>query len=170
MSVNSDPGRPPGMPGPRPEPAAGDLVDQEFGSGSLYALRAAVAAHATACGLGPVQVYEVVAAAHELAANAVRHGGGRGRIRLWADDRFLYCQVSDDGQVAPDEGRAPAAPPASWEAEEGHGLWLVREVADQLTLEHRTAGTTATARFAIGSPGQAPDSEPAAQRQGTPPH
>ena len=35
-------------------------MDQEFDSGSLYALRAAVAAHAAACGLSRVQVYDVV--------------------------------------------------------------------------------------------------------------
>jgi anti-sigma regulatory factor (Ser/Thr protein kinase) len=169
MPVNSDPCRPPGLPGPRPEPAAGDLVDQEFESGSLYALRAAVAAHATARGLSPVQVYEVVAAAHELAANTVRHGAGHGRIRLWADERFLYCQVSDGGPAAPHEDREPAATPASWESGEGHGLWLVRKVTDQLTLDHRITGTTATARFAIRPPAQAPEPQPPAQRQDTPP-
>jgi serine/threonine-protein kinase RsbW len=169
MLVNSDPGRPPGLPGPRPGPAAGDLVDQEFSSGSLYAVRATVAAHATARGLSPVQVYDVVAAAHELAANTVRHGAGHGRIRLWADERFLYCQVSDNGQAAPEEGGAPAATPASWESEEGHGLWLVRRVTDQLTLDHHAAGTTATVRFTITSPAQPPESQPPAQRHGTPP-
>jgi anti-sigma regulatory factor (Ser/Thr protein kinase) len=144
-------------------------VDQEFDSGSLYALRAAVAAHATACGLSRVQVYDVVAAAHELAANAVRHGAGHGRIRLWTDDRFLYCQVSDDGPAGPSADHTPTSPGTSLQAEEGHGLWLVRQVTDDLTLDHRAAGTTATARFAIASPGQPPEPPPPAQRHSTPP-
>ena len=46
---------------------------------------------------GTHRVYAVVVAAHELAANAVRHGAGRGRLRLRADGAFLYCQASDDG-------------------------------------------------------------------------
>jgi anti-sigma regulatory factor (Ser/Thr protein kinase) len=140
------------------------MVDQEFDSGSLYALRAAVAAHATAAGMTQDQVYDVVAAAHELAANTVRHGAGQGRIRLWADDRFLYCQVSDDGPPGPYEDRRPASGPASWQTGHGRGLWLVRQVADDLTLDHRAAGTTATARFAIASPGQPPDPRPPVQR------
>ena len=149
MPVNSDPCRPPGLPGPRPEPAAGDLVDQEFDSGSLYALRAAVAAHATACGLSPVQVYEVVAAAHELAANTVRHGAGHGRIRLWADDRFLYCQVSDDG---PPDRDATRSDPSAWPREHGHGLWIIDKVADTVTLHRDSARTTVTVTFIISSP------------------
>jgi hypothetical protein len=51
-----------------------------------------------------------------------------------------------------------------------HGLWLVREVADDPTLDHCIAGTTATARFAITSRGQPPGPKPPAERQGTPPH
>jgi anti-sigma regulatory factor (Ser/Thr protein kinase) len=140
MPVSTDPGR---RPGPRPE-AAPALVDQEFDTGSLYALRAAVAAHAAAAGLAQSQVYDVVAAAHELAANTVRHGPGHGRIRLWADGQFLYCQVSDNGGNG-----AEADDPASWQTGHGRGLWLVRQVADQLTLDHDASGTTAIARFPI---------------------
>ena len=33
----------------------------------------------------------------ELATNAVRHGGGSGRLRLWTDDQVLVCEVSDTG-------------------------------------------------------------------------
>jgi len=39
----------------------------------------------------------VVAAAHELAANAVRHGAGHGRLRLRAADGILTCQAADGG-------------------------------------------------------------------------
>ena len=48
----------------------------------LYALRAAVQAHAAgpAC-RGPGR--EVVLAVHELAANAIAHGAGHGHLRLW---------------------------------------------------------------------------------------
>lgn len=45
--------------------------------------RSAVSAHATHAGLAEGRVYDLVAAAHELAANAVQHGGGAGRLRLW---------------------------------------------------------------------------------------
>ena len=89
-----------GGPGRGTAPAGFTPLDQAFDAGSLYALRAAVAAHAAAAGLGRHQVYDVTAVAHELAANAVLHGAGHGRLRLWTDDKFLYCQVSDDGRGA----------------------------------------------------------------------
>ena len=71
--------------GPAPSsdaPFAPAPLEQEFDAGSLYALRSAVAAHAAAAGLSPARVYDAVAAAHELAANAVQHGGGHGRLLL----------------------------------------------------------------------------------------
>ena len=50
------------------------ILEQAFDAGSLYALRAAAAAHAAQAGLPPVRVHDLVVAVHELAANAVRHG------------------------------------------------------------------------------------------------
>lgn len=120
-------------------------LEMGFDAGSLYALRSAVAAHAGAAGLPPARVYDVVAAAHELAANAVRHGAGRGRLRLRAADGIVTCQVSDDG---PGRANAEAGGTAlPWPAEHGHGLWVVGQVADRFTIDHNPAGTTATAVF-----------------------
>ena len=88
--------------GRRAAPSAGTTVlEQAFDGDSLYALRSAVAAHASAAGLTRQRVYDVVTAAHELAANAVRHGAGHGRLRLWADGQALHCEVSDDGPGRP---------------------------------------------------------------------
>ena len=139
-------------------PAGFTPLDQAFDAGSLYALRAAVAAHAAAAGLGKSQVYDVTAVAHELAANAVVHGAGHGRLRLWAAGGFLYCQVSDDGRDGPADHAAAQANQtaaaagdgtAPWPAEHGHGLWLVRQVADHVGVGHGPSGTTATARFPL---------------------
>jgi len=63
--------------------AAELLIDQIFDDDGLYAARSAVSARATHAGLAEGRVYDLVAAAHELAANAVQHGGGAGRLRLW---------------------------------------------------------------------------------------
>jgi anti-sigma regulatory factor (Ser/Thr protein kinase) len=141
----------PAGPGDHGTPSAGSLsVDQGFDGGSLYALRAAVAAHASAAGLSPHRVYDVTAVAHELAANAVVHGAGRGRLRLWTQDGFLYCQVTDDGPPGPGDGTGKPADDASpWPAEHGHGLWLVGQIASQHRIDRGPAGTTVTARFAL---------------------
>jgi anti-sigma regulatory factor (Ser/Thr protein kinase) len=125
------------------------VLDQAFDGDSLYALRAAVAAHAAQAGLSPQRVYDIVAASHELAANAVRHGAGHGRLRLWADSRSLHCQVSDDGPAEQDE---TSSDPAAWQREHSHGLWIIDQVADKITLERDRAGTTVTVTFTVSSP------------------
>src|SRR3984957_16034567 len=119
------PPRPPAQPGPLSEsapPAASDapILDQVFDADSLYALRAAVAAHAADAGLSPGRADDLVIAVHELAANAVRHGAGHGRLRIWRSEAALLCEVSDDGlpDVAktPRPGAPPPAPASRWSA------------------------------------------------------
>jgi anti-sigma regulatory factor (Ser/Thr protein kinase) len=153
--VTAREGRRGGAAGGGAAPAGFTPLDQAFDADALYALRAAVAAHAAAAGLDKSAVYDVTAVAHELAANAVVHGAGHGRLRLWADGGFLYCQVSDDGRDGTTDRPAPLAPPgdgaAPWPVQHGHGLWLVRQVADDVGIGHGPDGTTATVRFPLGA-------------------
>src|SRR5579863_60940 len=137
----------------RPSEPSTPLLDQVFDVGSLYALRAAVAAHATEAGLAPGRADDLVIAVHELAANAVRHGAGNGRLRVWRSDQALLCEITDDG--LPD-GAQKAQTTPEWRAEPGHGLYLVRQVADQTTLRSGRDGTSATISFAIAPPGGPP--------------
>jgi len=85
------------------------LLQARFDSRSVFSLRSAVAAHAKAAGLGRQHAYDVIIAAYELAANAVRHGAGHGQLRLSGDNGSLCCQVTDPGPAGTDPG--PAAPP-----------------------------------------------------------
>jgi anti-sigma regulatory factor (Ser/Thr protein kinase) len=135
--------------GPSEAPVSAAL-EQDFDSGSLYALRSAVSAHAAAAGVAGTRLYDIVAAAHELAANAVRHGAGQGRLRMWTQDGVLTCEVSDDGPtVAGQNGKSADGPSTPWPAEHGHGLWVVDQVADQFSINRGTTGTTATFAFTI---------------------
>jgi len=129
-------------------PAGFSVLEQYFDSRSLHTLRAAVAGHAAAAGLGRQRVYDVTAAAHELAANAVRHGPGHGRLLLWVAEAFLYCQVSQDGTDARAGYKRPLDP-VSWQATPGHGLWLIGQLADDLTIDRGPGGVTAVVAFAI---------------------
>jgi anti-anti-sigma factor len=145
-----------GEPGALAGGAGAQILDQAFDADSLYALRAAVAAHATQAGLPPGRADDLVIAVHELAANAVRHGAGHGRLRIWKSDRALICEISDDGlPPAADDNLPPAAGDrlAQWRTEPGHGLSLVRQVADQTSLRSGPSGTLATISFALGAPG-----------------
>jgi anti-sigma regulatory factor (Ser/Thr protein kinase) len=140
-------------------PAGSVILEQDFDFGSLYALRAAVSAHAAEAGMGGSRLYDVVTAAHELAANAVRHGAGRGHLRLWIVDGILRCEVSDHGRAEPAgdsqasqarEAEQAIGRPAEWKQQHGHGLWVVNQIADQFTINRGPAETTATAAFALG--------------------
>ena len=119
-------------------------LDQAFDSGTLYALRAAVQAHASQAGLPESRTDDLVIAVHELAANAVRHGAGAGRLRMWERDGAVHCQVDDSGSPASDGDVGPGGNVADrWPFLPGHGLWLVRLVADQISVFSGPGGTRA---------------------------
>jgi anti-sigma regulatory factor (Ser/Thr protein kinase) len=148
--MSSEPGGAPQRPGRLSVPPGSVLLELAFDSTSLYLLRATVAAHAAGTGLSRQPASDVVITAHELAANAVVHGAGHGQLRLWTDERFLYCQVSDDGPAR--SGDQQPAGAAAWPRDHGHGLWLIDIITDQFSIDHGPAGTTATAAFALSFP------------------
>ena len=124
-------------------------LDQAFDGDSLYALRAAVAAHGSQAGLSDGRTRDLVLAVHELAANAVRHGAGH-RLRMWSTPEGVRCEVIDDG--ADGTGEEPAEAPV-WHVEPGHGLWLVRRIADGASVQSDPSGTVAVVNFRLGTPG-----------------
>jgi anti-anti-sigma factor len=127
------------------------VLDQRFDGTSLYQLRAAVAVQAAKAGLPRQRADDMVMTVHELAVNSVRHGPGRGRLRIWKHQQTVICQVSDDGVDGnPDLSALP------WPVEPGHGLWLVRQLADHVIVQSGAEGASATVSFAAGPPGTAP--------------
>jgi anti-sigma regulatory factor (Ser/Thr protein kinase) len=139
-----------GPDGDRPDPTAGpvELLDQPFDRDNLVPLRNAVAAHAGRLGIPIEQIEHIVLVAYELASNAVRHGGGHGRLRLIANDGMIGCTVTDEGSGFRDPGQAGLTRPEPT-AGSGRGLWLVRCIADSVEISVDDIGTTAVARFAI---------------------
>ncbi len=138
----------------RPDDLAPGL-DQAFDSGALHIVRAEVLTQACRAGLTASRAADVVLAVHELAANAIRHGAGAGRLRVWKLARVLRCQV-DDGDPSPsgrEVGHASGTDAPGQEAEKpwlslpGHGLWVVRQVADQMRIVTSPRGTRATIVF-----------------------
>lgn len=88
------------------------------------------------------QVEDVVLAVHELAANAVYHGGGAGRLRIWNLAGALYCQI-DDGDLS----KGSPAAMNSLPCEHGHGLWVVQQLADEMQALSGPGGTSVLIRF-----------------------
>ena len=124
-------------------------LDQGFDGDGLVSLRSAVAAHADNLGLlAAGRVSDLVLAAHELAANAVRHGGGRGRLRLWRDSDHLVCEVSDSGGGLGDPDSAGRTRPSP-RSTGGRGLWLVRALCDTVDISTGPTGTTITVTILV---------------------
>jgi anti-sigma regulatory factor (Ser/Thr protein kinase) len=141
--------RPEHSPPQLPPPAALEgLLEQDFTASTLYALRSAVAAHAAELGISPASMGILLVSANELAANAITHAGGAGRLRLWAAQGRLYCQIQDHGPGL----RSPASagqtrPPIP--ATSGRGLWIVHQLAGPLAIASTSAGTTITISFPL---------------------
>ena len=122
----------------RAAPAGFTPLDQAFDADSLYALRAAVAAHAAAAGLGQPQVYDVTSVAHELAANAVVHGAKEDPSKV------VECLVACDEQRGiliivrdPGPGFDPQAIPSCTVGENlysnhGRGIFLINQLMDEV--------------------------------------
>ena len=127
-------------------------LDQTFDSTNLFALRSAVAAHASELGLTSHRVADLVLAAQELAANAVRHGGAvaaaPARLRLCLEDGRFVCQVSDGGSGMADPDGA-GTQRADIGASAGRGLWIVRQIADTVDIASGADGVTVTVTFGL---------------------
>ncbi|MEO3876536.1 ATP-binding protein [Nonomuraea sp. B12E4] len=105
------------------------------------ALRQGLTAHAVGQGLSRARCEDLVLAVHEGVANAVEHGGGFGRLRLWRADRLLCCEISDHGAGIPARHQEQTSMPGRTGVR-GRGLWLMARLSDMLTLSTGPAGTT----------------------------
>ncbi|MFG3440382.1 ATP-binding protein [Nonomuraea sp. NPDC047897] len=111
--------------------------------GRIAVLRGAVAAHAAGAGLTGRRLEDFVLAVNEIATNVVLYGGGRGRLRLWAHDDRLWCEVTDEEPGLPPEWTRPARTPSRHDPG-GRGLWLTRLLCDHLTIVSTPGGTSVT--------------------------
>jgi anti-sigma regulatory factor (Ser/Thr protein kinase) len=126
-------------------------VDQPFDVDGLYALRQTLAAHASRYGAPGEQIDHLLIVASELASNAVRHGGGSGRLRLWQADGMLYCQVADDGVGLADMA-VGTVPPEPTSSDGGRGIWICRHLTDELVIQVGPNGRGTTVTAAIPPP------------------
>jgi anti-sigma regulatory factor (Ser/Thr protein kinase) len=134
------------------------VLDVTFDAGTLHALRAEVRVSVLRAGLPEGRAEDVVLAVHELAANSIRHGGGAGRLRVWKLAGSLQCQV-DDGDLlgAAEPGPSHTGPGSSsgrrpvnsLPCVPGHGLWVVRQVADQVQSLSGPRGTSVITTFGL---------------------
>jgi anti-sigma regulatory factor (Ser/Thr protein kinase) len=123
---------------PLPQPPAG-AARLSFGLDELVSVRALVSAHAALAGMASGQAADVVLAVNELATNAIRHGAGRGTLRVWSTPRELVCQIDDAGYITdPLAGRRVPVP----DAPGGVGLWTVNQLCDLVEVRTSPGRTT----------------------------
>jgi anti-sigma regulatory factor (Ser/Thr protein kinase) len=110
----------------------------QFGLDDLHDVRSLVAVGACAGGLSPSRVSDLVAAASELAANSVLHGGGRGLATVWDDAGAVFVEVADAGTIDdPNVGHRRPDPTA----QSGRGLFIANQLCDEVAIDSGSSGT-----------------------------
>jgi anti-sigma regulatory factor (Ser/Thr protein kinase) len=128
---------------PLPEPEAPSRTFSFEGLSSLPLVRQFVADIAADAGLDTMSTVEFVAAVHEVAANSVEHGGGRGLLRAWDHGDAVLCEVRDRGYL--DQPLAGRESPAL-DAEGGRGLWLANQFCDLVQIRSSETGSVVRLR------------------------
>ncbi|WFE26907.1 ATP-binding protein [Solwaraspora sp. WMMD791] len=124
-----------------------DLLSESFDRGQVTDLRHHVASCATSAGMRGQRLDDFVLAVNELITNAVRHGGGRGWLRLWRDAQSMFCEVSDNGAgIGSDRLRRRDRPAPNTAG--GWGLWLTERLTDTMAVATGPEGTTV--RISLG--------------------
>jgi len=112
----------------------------------LAAVRRHVERAARGAGAAPLETADLVAAASELAANSVAHGGGAGILRTWREGERLLIEFEDRGRIDdPFAGRR--RPPPTQEG--GRGLWLANQLCDLVQIRSNELGTTVRLQAAL---------------------
>jgi len=120
------------LPEPRSRPEEMPVSPDRIGD-----LRIFVSRRSAAFGLDPARTDDLVLAVNEIVTNTLRHGGGRGVLRLWHEGDSLVCEVRDRGQIdEPMVGRTRPSPTQ----ESGFGLWLVNQLCDLVQVRSFASG------------------------------
>ncbi|MBX9420959.1 MULTISPECIES: anti-sigma factor RsbA family regulatory protein [Streptomyces] len=110
-----------------------------FGKKELPAVRKFAVDEALRLGLSGERLMDAELAVAELTTNSVVHGGGRGTLAIWAEQRQLVCEVRDAGRLTdPLAGRRPRTHAQLG----GRGLMLVHYVSDLVRVHTSDEGTT----------------------------
>jgi anti-sigma regulatory factor (Ser/Thr protein kinase) len=121
---------------PLPEPAS-PPSEMAFDLDTLGAVRQIVSSHAASAGMSAGRTADLILAVDELATNSVRHGGGRGVLRVWHDDGTLLCEVRDRGRI--DEPLVGRQLPST-DRPGGFGVWLVNQLCDLVQMRSLPGG------------------------------
>ncbi|MEU8660844.1 PAS domain S-box protein [Actinoplanes philippinensis] len=115
-----------------PDHDSGTGLRIHFTAETITGLRGTVRAAAVSAGLPCDRAEDLTIAVYELLTNAVRHGGGRGQLRLRHTATVVECEIWDEGTagtaIESRHGRPGLDSPG------GRGLWLAGQLVDELRL------------------------------------
>jgi anti-sigma regulatory factor (Ser/Thr protein kinase) len=120
----------------------------DFGLDDLHAIRSLVTDGAAAAGLKPSRASDLAAAASELAANSILHGGGRGLATVWQDGDSVFVEVADAGTILDPKVGQDLPDPA---VEHGRGLYIAKQLCDEVAIDSSTTGTRIRLRMATAA-------------------
>jgi anti-sigma regulatory factor (Ser/Thr protein kinase) len=110
---------------------------------NLRLARAAFVEVASTIGIDAERLAQLNLALNEIMTNAVIHGEGRGRLRVWlVDGSRLICAVDDDGPGPSDPLVGFIPPPVDALGE--RGLWLARQWFDRVEVSTTRPGHRVT--------------------------
>jgi anti-sigma regulatory factor (Ser/Thr protein kinase) len=123
-----------------------DATTLPYNRARLAAVRKRVKEAAEQAGIGPRRAADLVAAASELAANSVVHGGGTGTMSIWREGNHLLIDFEDRGTI--EEPLAGRLHPAA-DQRGGRGLWLANQLCDLVQIRSGALGTTVRVQAAV---------------------
>jgi anti-anti-sigma factor len=129
-------------------PAAVPILDEPFDRQGIRAIRGRLSTYATSCGLSGYDRYKLLLAATEIMANAVIHGGGRGTINVDRRGDLLVLRITDHGSGIPRRHRAENPRPRPGRIGSS-GLWLARQLCEQVSIDTGPHGTTVLLTYAL---------------------
>jgi anti-sigma regulatory factor (Ser/Thr protein kinase) len=132
-----------------PPPNRTPLVGLHIEHADLPAAREAIREAGARAGVEGLRLEQLVLAANEIVTNALVHGAPPVSVQVWSDGQRLVCQVADKGPGI-DDPLAGFRPPARHEGPEGQmGLWIARQLCDELELLAGGSGLTVRMTLAL---------------------
>jgi anti-sigma regulatory factor (Ser/Thr protein kinase) len=107
-------------------------------TGDLRRVRDFTARQIAAAALPASRAAEFVLAVSEVAANTLKHAGGKGMLWCWQAAGEVVCEVRDGGHI-PDPLAGRRLPQVDQAG--GHGLWLVNRCVDLAEVRSTSDGT-----------------------------
>ncbi|MDQ6836336.1 MAG: sensor histidine kinase [Actinomycetota bacterium] len=121
-----------------PQPPGTEPISELDFSGDLRGLREAVTSDPVCGVLSGLRRADLVFVVNEAATNALRHGDGSCRVRLWREGDTVVSEVVTKSQLgdATTGRRRPAM-----DGSGGRGLWLINQLCDLVELRSGVGGT-----------------------------